>query len=50
MGFTFPTLFSRSWSDTDDVRRIMDFFVKERGSIALSEAVCLTHKIDIADK
>ena len=43
-------MFSRSWSDGDDVGKVLNFFVKERGSIAISEAVCLTHKIDIADK
>ena len=50
IGYKFPNLFSRSWSDSDDVGKILNFFAKERGSIALSEAVCLTHKIDIADR
>ena len=29
---------------------IKDFFVKERGSIAVTQAICLTHKVDVADK
>jgi hypothetical protein len=50
MGASFPSLFSRSWSDSKDVDKMADFFVKERGSVALSEAICLTQKIDIADR
>ena len=30
--------------------KVRDFFTKERGSIVVSEAVCLTHKVDIADR
>ncbi len=46
----YPHLFSRSWGEEDDVDKVRDFFAKERGSIVVSEAVCLTHKVDIADK
>ena len=46
----FPHLFSRSWGKEDDVDKVVDFFTKERGSIVVSEAVCLTHKVDIADR
>ena len=33
-----------------DVDHVKNFFVKEGGSIAVTEAVCLTHKIDISDR
>ena len=44
-----PPLFTRSWSDNKDINRVKDFFVKESGSIAITEAVCLTHRVDISD-
>jgi hypothetical protein len=34
-----------TFPDVDDVK---NFFVKESGSIAITEAICLTHKIDIS--
>ena len=33
-----------------DVDQVKKFFVQEEGSIAVTEAVCLTHKIDISDR
>ena len=44
-----PPLFTRSWSNSQDIDRVKDFFVKEKGSVAITDAVCLTHKIDISD-
>ena len=44
-----PPLFTRSWSDNKDINRVKDFFVKESGSIAITDAVCLTHRVDISD-
>ena len=44
-----PPLFTRSWSQNEDINRVKDFFVKERGAIAITEAVCLTHRVDISD-
>lgn len=32
-----------------DVDQVKKFFMKEGGSIAITEAVCLTHKVDISD-
>ncbi|CAB4058247.1 unnamed protein product [Lepeophtheirus salmonis] len=46
----FPPLFSRSWSQSNDVEKMKDFFKKDRGSITVSQATCITHKVDIADK
>ena len=44
-----PPLFTRSWSNNEDITRVKNFFVKEKGSVAITEAVCLTHKVDISD-
>ena len=44
-----PPLFTRSWSNNEDINQVKDFFVKEKGSVAITDAVCLTHKIDISD-
>ena len=45
---SLPPLFSRSWSTTNDVKKIRDFFQVEKGSIVVTEALCLTNKVDIA--
>lgn len=45
---SLPPLFSRSWSTTNDVEKIRDFFQVEKGSIVVTEALCLTNKVDIA--
>ena len=45
----FPNLFSRSWEKQDDINQIKDFFVKEKGSIAVTQALCITHKVDVSD-
>jgi len=44
---TIPSIFSRSSGTGDDVESSLKFFTKERGSIAVSEAVCLTQRVDI---
>lgn len=44
---SFPPLFSRSWSDTNDIEEIEQFFQKEHGAIVTTEAICLTNKVDI---
>ena len=49
LSMTIPPLFSRSWADNRDRKSVRDFFVKEGGAIAVTEAICLTHKVDIAD-
>ena len=46
----FPALFSRSWEKENDVNKVKDFFVKEKGTIAVTEALCITHKVDISDE
>ena len=45
----FPSLFSRSWEKEEDINKIKDFFVREKGTIAVTQAVCITHKVDISD-
>merc|ERR1711974_380942 len=46
---TIPPLFSRAWSTNKDREKIKDFFTRERGSVVVTEAICLTHKVDISD-
>ena len=45
---SFPPLFSRSWSSSDDVASVQDFFTTEHGSIVTTEAICLTNKVDVS--
>ena len=49
LGFNIPPVFSRSWSNNKDRESVVKFYVKEGGSIAVTEALCLTHKVDISD-
>ena len=44
-----PSLFSRSWEKDGGINNVKDFFVKEKGTIAVTEALCITHKVDISD-
>ena len=44
---SLPTLFSREEGSSKSVSKMRDFFIKEGGSIALSEALCITHRVDI---
>ena len=46
---TIPSMFTRSWESNDEVNNIRKFFLDEQGSISVTEAICLTHRIDIAD-
>ncbi|XP_023334455.1 uncharacterized protein LOC111705962 isoform X2 [Eurytemora carolleeae] len=45
-----PSIFSRSSGAGGDVEKTKDFFTKERGSIAVSEAICITQRVDISDR
>lgn len=47
INMVMPTLFSRSSSHNDDIDRALNFFTKERGSIAISQAICSTHRVDL---
>jgi hypothetical protein len=40
----------RSWGKEKEVDKVVDFFAKDHGTVVVSEAVCLTHKVDIADR
>ena len=42
-------MFSRSWEKEEGINNIKDFFIKEKGSIVVTEAQCITHKVDISD-
>ena len=44
---SLPTLFSREEGSSKSVSKMRDFFRKEGGSIAVSEALCITHRVDI---
>ena len=45
--FSIPSLFSREEGSSNTVSKTRDFFTKERGSIVVSEALCLSHRVDI---
>jgi hypothetical protein len=42
-----PTLLTRSWEGNKYVKELKFWFEKENGSIAVSQAMCSTHKIDL---
>ena len=44
----FKTVFTRSWSGSNDIENIEKFFSVEHGSIVTTEAICLTNQVDIA--
>ena len=48
--FKMPTLFSRSRSNDDEIDRMRTFFEDEKGSVAVSQAVCSTHRVDISPR
>ncbi len=48
MTMKLPTLFSKFSSKDKAMQNIMNFFVKENGSIAVSQAKCTTHRVDIS--
>ena len=43
-----PTLFSRSRSNDDQLKRVKKFFEEEKGSVAISQAACSTNRIDLS--
>ncbi len=44
---TFPPMFSRSWSNSEDIQNVMQFFAQEHGTVVTTEAVCLTNNVNI---
>ena len=42
-----PTLLTRSSEGNRNIRELKFFFEKENGSIAVSEAICSTHQVDL---
>ena len=46
----FPSIYSRSWENSEDIKKVKEFFTKEKGSIAVTEATCITHRVDVSDK
>ena len=44
---SFPPMFSRSWSNSEDIENVQTFFTKEHGTIVTTEAICLTNNVDI---
>ena len=44
---SLPTIFSREEGRSESVSKMRDFFKKEGGSVAVSEALCITHRVDI---
>lgn len=50
INFKMPTLMSRSQSSDNQIQMVKDFFSKENGSIAVSQAACSTHRVDISSK
>jgi hypothetical protein len=44
---SIPPLFSRSWSNTNDIQNVENFYRKEHGSIVITEAICLTNQVDL---
>ena len=43
-----PTLFRRGSSNDDEIERVKKFLIENRGSIAISQALCSTHRVDIS--
>ena len=50
VSIVLPTLFRRGSSTDDEIQRIEKFLVNDRGSIAISQAICSTHRVDISNK
>ena len=42
-----PTILTRSAEGNKRIKELKMFFEKENGSIAVSQAICSTHKVDI---
>jgi len=45
---TLPSLVKIAWENTNDVRNLATFFTLVKGALAISEAQCITHKIDVS--
>ena len=48
LNFKLPILFSRSRTNDDEIERVKAFFDQEKGSIAISQATCSTHWVDLS--
>ena len=47
IGVQLPTLLSRSTEGNKYIKELKFFFERENGSIAISQAMCSTHKVDL---
>ena len=47
IGVELPTILTRSSDGNRRIKELKLFFDKENGSIAVSQAICTTHKVDI---
>ena len=47
---SIPNLFTREQGTSNTVSKTRDFFTQQRGTIVVSEALCLTHRVDIRKK
>ena len=47
IGIQLPTLLSRSTEGNKYINELKFFFERENGSIAISQAMCSTHKVDL---
>jgi len=43
-----PSLVTIAWENTEDVKNLAGFFTLVKGALAVSEAQCITHKIDVS--
>lgn len=50
VNFEMPTLFSKSRSHDNQLEKVKAFFHRENGSIAISQAVCSTHRVDVSPR
>ena len=47
IGVQLPTLLSRSTEGNKYIKELKFFFERENGSIAISQALCSTHRVDL---
>ena len=47
IGVQLPTLLSRSTEENKYIKELKFFFEQENGSIAISQAMCSTHRVDL---
>lgn len=50
ISFKLPVLFRRGRAKDNEIDRIKSFFENEKGSIAVSQAACTTHRVDLSWK